>query len=181
MLAAHEAFTMTPMRTRTRLLLMLTAAGTFAGIAVPVAAAEDALRPRRALAVDGTGVADPDPCLDRPGRCGWMLKGTLAGIPIAHGTFFSVIDDDGAANPDHCVPATYAGLLGAGPDQTIAHVAEGEVCPDGAGGSVFAERFRITGGLGPFDGIRGRGHIVAVVGADGSGSIDVTGTVTMRR
>lgn len=169
------------MTIRTRLLLTLTAAATFAGIAIPVAAADDGGRPRRPLAADGSGVADPDPCLDRPGRCGWVLKGTLTGIPITEGTFFSVIDDDGAANPDHCVPATYAGLLGAGPDQSIGHVAEGEVCPDGVGGYAFAERFRITGGLGPFDGIRGRGHIVAVVGAEGSGSIDVTGAVTMRR
>lgn len=127
----------------------------------------------------GTGTATPDPCLDREGRCGFVLKGALDGLP-ADETFFSVIQDDGAANDRTCVPARYAGLFGDGPDRSIGHVSDGRLCPDGSGGFVFSGRFRITGGRGPFDGIRGRGRIAAVLPADGTSLLSAVGEYTIR-
>ena len=84
----------------------------------------------------------------------------------ADATFFSVIDDDGGADRGRCVNARYAGLFGDGPDQSIAHVSDGRLCPDGHGGLRFEGRYRITGGLGAFDGIRGRGRLVVLMPAD---------------
>jgi hypothetical protein len=40
---------------------------------------------------------------------------------------------------------------------------------------VFEARFRITGGLGQFEGVSGRGELVARIGADGSASLTATG------
>jgi len=127
----------------------------------------------------GTGTASDDPCLDRDGRCGFVLSGSLDGEP-ADATFFSVIQDDGAANADRCVRATYAGLFGDGADRSIGHTARGKLCPDGAGGYVFSASFTITGGLGEFDGARGRGDLVTRIGADGSASLTATGHYRLR-
>ncbi len=136
----------------------------------------------RRLPIDelGTGTVSDDPCLDSSGRCGFVLNGSLDGVP-ADDTFYIVIDDDGAANPAGCVPATYAGLLGDGPDQRIGHTARGQLCPDGSGGYVFDARFKITGGLGAFEGARGRGDVVALIGADGSATLTVTGSYRLPR
>ena len=103
-----------------------------------------------------------------------MVSGSLDGQP-ADETFFSVIRDDGAADAGGCVRAHYAGLLGDGPDQSIGHVADGSLCPDGSGGFVFEGRFKITGGLGSFDGARGRGDITVAFGADGSATLTAIG------
>lgn len=126
----------------------------------------------------GTGTSSPDPCLDRPGRCGFVVQGTLAGQP-ADETFFSVIQDDGAADDGGCVRAHYAGLLGDGPDQSIGHVADGRLCAGGAGGFVFTGRFTITGGLGRFEGARGRGDVTVTIGGDGSATLTATGSVRL--
>ncbi len=163
----------------------LAGAATFA---VPTAAlgstnapvARPAGRDRFTMAELGTGTATPDPCLDRPGRCGFTLKGTLAGRP-ADATFFSIIDDGGRADSGRCVPASYAGLFGDGPDQSIAHVSEGRLCPDGHGGLRFEGRYRITGGLGAFGGIRGRGRLVVLMPADGSVTVSATGPYSLPR
>ena len=144
-----------------------------------VAAGSLARRDRSALVEVGTGTTTPDPCLDRDGRCGFVLKGALDGLP-ADETFFSVIQDDGAANDRTCVPARYAGLFGDGPDRSIGHVSDGRLCPDGSCGFVFSGRFRITGGLGPFEGIRGRGRIAAVLSADGTSLVSALGEYTLR-
>ena len=109
-----------------------------------------------------------------------MVKGTLDGQP-ADETFFSVIRDDGAADGGGCVRAHYAGLLGDGPDQSIGHVADGTLCADGAGGFVFEGRFKITGGLGRFDGARGRGDVTVTIGADGSATLSATGSLRLPR
>ena len=144
-----------------------------------VAAGSLARRDRSPLIEVGTGTTTPDPCLDRVGRCGFVLKGTLDGLP-ADETFFSVIQDDGAANDRTCVSARYAGLFGDGPDRSIGHVSDGRLCPDGSGGFVFSGRLRITGGLGPFEGIRGRGRIAAVLSADGTSLLSALGDYTVR-
>jgi hypothetical protein len=90
-----------------------------------------------------------------------------------------VIDDDGAGDGGGCVRAHYAGLLGDGPDQSIGHVADGKLCADGAGGFVFAGRFKITGGLGRFEGARGRGEVTVTIGADGSATLSATGSLRL--
>lgn len=151
-------------------------------IAVPTAVASADAPSRRELPLSevGVGTATADPCLDREGRCGFVLKGTLDGDP-ADETFFSVIDDDGKARDDDCVPARYAGLFGDGPDQSIGHVSDGKLCPDGAGGYVFTGRYRIKGGLGPFEGAHGRGRLVALLPADGTTSVTATGYYTLPR
>jgi hypothetical protein len=159
-----------------------------ASLAVPtavLASAHPAVPPvggrnRFVLAELGTGTATPDPCLDRAGRCGFTLKGTLAGTP-ADATFFGIIDDGGRAGSGRCVPARYVGLFSDGPDQSIAHVSNGQLCPDGHGGLVFEGRYRITGGLGPFDGIRGRGRLVVLMPADGSVTVSATGPYSLPR
>ena len=146
-----------------------------AGLGLLAPAGIAAANSRQPIDEIGSGTVTDDPCVDgRPGRCGFTLKGNLDGVP-ADETFFSVIDDDGAATPDRCVRAHYAGLLGDGPDQSIGHVANGRLCPDGAGGYVFEGHFRITGGLGPFDGASGGGDIVAQLNADGSATLTVAG------
>jgi hypothetical protein len=136
------------------------------GLAAPTDAAPNRDLP---LIEFGEGTASPDPCLNREGRCGFVLQGTVSGTPV-EGTFFSVIDDDGAASLDRCVRARYAGVFGAGPDESIGHTARGRLCPDGAGGFAFAGRFRITGGFGSFEGLSGRGDLAVELSADGSAS-----------
>jgi hypothetical protein len=144
------------------------------------AAGHHAAAQRTPIEEFGTGTSSPDPCLDRPGRCGFTLKGSLDGQP-ADETFFSVISDDGVADAGGCVRAHYAGLLGDGPDQSIGHIADGTLCADGAGGFVFAGRFKITGGLGRFDGARGRGDVSVTIGGDGSATLAVTGSLRLPR
>jgi hypothetical protein len=144
-------------------------------LSAPSSATADARTPIEEF---GTGTSRPDPCLDRPGRCGFVVQGALDGAP-ADETFYSVIRDDGAADPGGCVRAHYAGLLGDGPDQSIGHVADGTLCADGAGGFLFEGRFKITGGLGPFEGARGRGDVTVTIGADGSATLAVTGSLRL--
>ena len=124
----------------------------------------------------GDGTFTPDPCLDgREGRCGFELKGTLTGTPV-EGTFYSVVYDEGAANADRCVRARYSGIFGAGPDESIGHTARGHLCPDGFGGYVFEGTYRITGGLGSFDGAFGRGPIRVELFEDGTSTIFTFGS-----
>ena len=146
----------------------------------PIATAAGAQVAARRTPIEevGTGTSSPDPCLDRPGRCGFVVKGSLDGQP-ADETFFSVIRDDGAADGGGCVRAHYAGLLGDGPDQSIGHVADGTLCADGAGGSVFEGRLKITRGLGRFEGARGRGDVTVTIGADGSVTLGATGSMRL--
>jgi hypothetical protein len=163
---------------RIRLTLLLAVA---AAILIGLAAPAGASPPGDQLFIEfGEGTAVPDPCLDgRPGRCGFEAKGTLTGIPI-EGTFYSVVYDDGAANPDRCVRARYAGIFGAGPDESIGHTARGQLCPDGVGGYVFEGTYRITGGLGSFDGAYGRGPLRVELLSDGSATVFTFGTYGLR-
>ena len=100
------------------------------GLLVPstIAAADHIHARKLPINEVGAGTASDDPCFDRVGRCGFVLKGSLDGEP-ADATFFSVIHDDGAANAERCVRATYAGLFGDGPDQSIGHTARGTAVP----------------------------------------------------
>jgi hypothetical protein len=153
--------------------LIAIAAAVLLGLAVPAAASPVGDQ----LFVEfGDGTVKPDPCLDgREGRCGFELKGTLTGTPV-EGTFYSVVYDEGAANPDRCVRARYSGIFGAGPDESIGHTARGHLCPDDNGGFVFEGTYRIMGGLGSFDGAYGRGPIRVELLDDGTATIFTFGS-----
>jgi hypothetical protein len=163
-----------------RLTLLAAAAAVLIGLlgsAAPAGAAPPGDQP---FIEFGDGTARPDPCLDgREGRCGFEVKGTLTGTPV-EGTFYSVVYDDGAANPDRCVRARYAGIFGAGPDESIGHTARGQLCPDGAGGFTFEGTYRITGGLGSFDGAFGKGPLLVQLPADGSSVVFTLGWFGIR-
>lgn len=111
------------------------------------------LRDKQLLIVGGKGkVTGELPfCFNgAPGPCGWIVEGKHTGTPIRFGTFFAATDDGNAASPRRCVPATYSGLLSETPTDQISHVAEGQVCPTGAGGYVFPGRFDGVSSAGRF-------------------------------
>jgi len=113
-----------------------------------------------------------------PGPCGWIVQGTHQGTPIRSGTFFAAIDDGDAASPRRCVPAVYSGLMFETPDDAMAQVSEGKVCPNGAGGYVFTGRFDSLSGNGRFREVSGgRGHLRVTVAANGSATLTLTGHI----
>jgi len=147
------------------------------GIAAAEVGGSSPLRPHQPLIATGTGkVTDKMPfCFSgAPGPCGWFVEGTHRGTPIRSGTFFAMIDDEKAASARRCVPATYSGLLYESADDYIAHVAEGRVCPDHAGGYVFTGRFDGPSGFGRFREVSsGRGRILVTLPAHGSVTIAI--------
>jgi hypothetical protein len=141
-----------------------------AGAYVPVRKAQ--------IAQNGSGTWEDFPCFSpRTGRCEFTLKGAMSGTPVADGTYYIAIDDQGTATQDGCVKAHLAGLFGDRvPDQNVGFVGDGQLCPDGAGGYRFESPFRITGGGGRFSRIRGSGSFSATLGSDHSSTVTITGT-----
>lgn len=113
-----------------------------------------------------------------PGPCGWIVQGTHQGTPIRSGTFYAVIDDGDAASPRRCVPAVYSGLLYETPDDAMAQVSEGKVCPHRAGGYVFTGRFDSLSGNGRFREVSdGSGHVQVTIARNGSATVTLTGYI----
>ena len=158
-----------------RVAAALVLAGVTAGAATSTADARN-----QNLAQSGTSAWEDFPCFPpRTGRCQFNLRqGSLTGTPIADGTYTITIDDNGAANPDTCVPAIATGLFGPRePDQAMVVRGTGQVCPDGSGGFTFSGTYRLDGGSGRFRSAKGSGELTATMRADRSSSLSMTGTV----
>ena len=71
---------------------------------------------------------------------------------------------------------SYSALLYDGPDDQIAHTAEGQLCPDRAGGRLFTGRFDNGVGYGRFrDVSSGRGHVRVTTAGNGSATLTIAG------
>ena len=78
------------------------------------------------------------------------------------------------------MPASYTGLLYDSPTDEIAHLAEGQVCPDRAGGS-FTGRSDIGSGTGRFQEVSGgRGRVLVTMPANGSVTVTLAGHLRTR-
>ncbi len=166
-----------------RTLLVALAAG--AALTVPTATAAAGgvppLRDKQLITASGKGeVTEGLPfCFNGArGPCGWIVQGSHKGTPIRSGTFFAMIDDGHAASPRRCVPATYSGLLYETPDDAIAQVGDGKVCPNGAGGYVFTGRVDIAGVSGRFQDVSsGRGRVLVTMTANGAATLTLSGHI----
>lgn len=166
---------------RTLLVAWAAAALTAPTVGAAAEAVSPPLRDKQLLIASGKGkVTDELPfCFNgAPGPCGWIVQGTHQGTPISSGTFFAAIDDGHAASPRRCVPATLSGLLYETPDDAIAQVGDGKVCPNGAGGHVFTGRVDIAGVSGRFQDVSsGHGRVLVTIAKNGSATLTLTGHI----
>ncbi len=79
-----------------------------------------------------------------------------------------------------CAPTT-PDCSATGPTRASAMSPTARCAPTAPAGFVFEGRFKITGGLGRFDGARGRGDVTVTIGADGSATLGATGSLRLPR